>query len=85
MEHFQEVPDINRLIISPLYLREGLEFAKNQGYNNLCIPIPGGPLFKCYPGPFSNVRYNITPKRDKFVLGKKAILNQVKLIEFILK
>lgn len=28
MEHFQEVPDINRLIISPLYLREGLEFAK---------------------------------------------------------
>lgn len=37
MEHFQEVPDINRLIISPLYLREGLEFAKNQGYNNILI------------------------------------------------
>ena len=35
MEHFQEVPDINRLIISPLYLREGLEFAKNQGYNDI--------------------------------------------------
>lgn len=37
MEHFQEVPDINRLIISPLYLREGLEFAKNQGYNDILI------------------------------------------------
>lgn len=34
MEHFKEVPDVNRLIISPLYLREGLEFAKNQGYND---------------------------------------------------
>ena len=35
MEHFKEVPDVNRLIISPLYLREGLEFAKNQGYNDI--------------------------------------------------
>lgn len=37
MEHFKEVPDVNRLIISPLYLREGLEFAKNQGYNDILI------------------------------------------------
>lgn len=37
MEHFKEVPDINRLIISPLYLREGLEFAKNKGYNDILI------------------------------------------------
>lgn len=37
MEHFQEVPDINRLIISPLFLKEGLEFAKKQGYNNILI------------------------------------------------
>lgn len=37
MEHFQEVPDINRLIISPLFLKEGLEFAQKQGYNNILI------------------------------------------------
>ena len=37
MKHFEEVPDVNRLIISPLYLREGLEFAKNQGYNDILI------------------------------------------------
>lgn len=37
MEHYQEVPDIKRLIIFPLYLREGLEFAKRQGYNKILI------------------------------------------------
>ena len=37
MEHFKELPDTNRLIIYPLYLREGLEFAKNQGYNDILI------------------------------------------------
>ena len=37
MEHFQEVPDINRLIISPLYLKEGLEFAQKHGYNDILI------------------------------------------------
>lgn len=36
-QHYQEVPDINRLIISPLFLKEGLEFAKKNGYNNICI------------------------------------------------
>ena len=42
MEHFKEVPDVNRLIISPLYLREGLEFAKNQGYNDILISTKSG-------------------------------------------
>lgn len=37
MEHYQEVPDINRLIISPLFLKEGLDFAKNHGYNEILI------------------------------------------------
>ena len=39
MELYREVPDINRLIIFPLHLREGLEFAKNQGYYDILINV----------------------------------------------
>lgn len=39
MERYREVPDINRLIIFPLHLREGLEFAKNQGYYDILIDV----------------------------------------------
>ena len=37
MKHYQEVPDINRLIIFPPFLKEGLEFAQKQGYNDILI------------------------------------------------
>lgn len=39
MERYREVPEINRLIIFPRHLREGLEFAKNQGYYDILINV----------------------------------------------
>lgn len=39
MELYRELPDINRLIIFPLHLKEGLEFAKNQGYYDILIDV----------------------------------------------
>lgn len=39
MERYREVPEINRLIIFPCHLREGLEFAKNQGYYDIVINV----------------------------------------------
>ena len=37
MEHYKEISDINRLVIYLPFLKEGLEFAKIRGYNNILI------------------------------------------------
>ncbi|MEZ3466852.1 hypothetical protein, partial [Muribaculum intestinale] len=47
----------------------------------LCIPIPGGPLFKCYPGPFSNVRYTVCSAPEDWTVNSAELIKLKSTLE----